>query len=453
VDQGKEMPMKSLYERLVYDGSADFLQLAREYLRNDNEDYDRHIREHFDLVLNKDPRYMDHAPVLAFSVGGSNTKLMIAETKNGFIHVNHIKAVKNPSKEIHFYNYLDELLLQDEAVKTYLTKTDKTVMSITLPVMIGEDGIPKHPKKIPAIRGMLARNESEMIPEMKLDNNIARYFKSRNIPMPVFYYQTDPVIAHLGGISQIEVNPEERTFLLVCGTGMAAADDNTSRVLSRIPIENFDRELYPEDQEEWCLYQCRCSGMFLHGVMRRAVQIREGEKGSLLKGTEAWNYFVSPDDSELVCRIWESIFDPEINHPKLEEIRASLSPGAFSEMQIIASLIMHRAHGALANVILATACKINEREGFSPYHVIFEGSVALNQRSLPLIFQEVYARLRKPELFHQLGVAVPILDMFFRKKRPVHFELSISGAQLKKIEISLIGTAVAAITNDILQSR
>jgi hypothetical protein len=445
--------MKSLYDRLLYDGSADFFELAREYLQNDNEDYDRHIREHFNVVLNKDPRYMDHAPVLALSVGGSNTKLMIAGTEKGFIHVNHIKAVKNPSQEIHFYNYLDELLLRDEVVKSYLTKTGKTVMGITLPVMIGEDGIPKHPKKIPAIQGMLARNESEMIPEMRLDNNMARYFKSRNIPMPVFYYQTDPVIAHLGGVSQIEVNPGERTILLVCGTGMAAADDNTSRVLSRIPIKNFDRELYPEDQEEWRLYQCRCSGRFLYAVMQRAAYIREGEEGSRLKGSGAWSYFESPDDSELVCRIWESVFDPEINHPKLEEIRNSLSSRAFSELQTIASLIMDRAHGALANVILAAACKINEREGFSPYHVIFEGSVALNRRSLPLIFQEVYTRLQNPGLFRRLGAAVPALDLFFRKKKPVYFDFSINDAGRNSMEISLIGTAVAAITNHALGSQ
>jgi hypothetical protein len=313
--------------------------------------------------------------------------------------------------------------------------------------------VPKHPKKIPAIKGMLARNESEIIPEMRLDNNMARYFKSRNIPMPIFYYQTDPVIAHLGGVSQIEVKSGERTILLVCGTGMATADDNTSRVLSRIPIKNFDHELYPEDKEEWCLYQCRCSGMFLYGVMQRAVQIRETEDGSRLKGAEAWNYFESSDDSELVCRIWESIFDPEINHPKLEKIRNSLSPEGFFELQTIASLIMNRAHGALANAILATACKINKREGISPYHIIFEGSVALNQRSLPLIFQEVYTRLQKPELFHQLGVDLPTIDLFFRKRKQVYFEPPLADAERNKIEISLIGTAVAAITNDVLQSQ
>jgi hypothetical protein len=445
--------VQSLYERLAYDSSADFLELAGEYLRNDSEDYDRHIRGHFNVVLDKDPRYLDHAPVLAFSVGGSNTKVMIAGTENGCIHVHHIKAIKNPSKEIHFYDYLDELLLQDNVIKAYLTKTNKTVMAITVPVMIGEDGIPRHPKKIPTIRGMLARSDSDMIPEMRFDNNMARYFQSRNIPMPVFYYQTDPVIAHLGGVSQIDVRPRERTILLVCGTGMAAADDNTSRVLSRIPIKNNDSELYPEDQNEWRFYQSRCSGMFLHGVMRRAVQIRERENDSRLKDAGAWNFFEGPDDSELVSRIWESSFDPQIDFPKLKEVKASVSPEAFAELQVIAGLIMERAHGALANVILAAACKINEREGFSPFHVIFEGSVALNRRSLPLIFQEVYGRLRSPELFRKLGVAIPVLDLFFRERKQIYFEPSINDSDRGKMEISLIGTAVAAIANNVLLSK
>ncbi|MDR1900431.1 MAG: hypothetical protein LBQ55_10515 [Treponema sp.] len=442
--------MKTLYERLAYDGSSDFLKITRAYLIDDSNDYVRDIRNHFNLVINGDPRYLNHGPVLALSVGGSNTKLMIAETRDGFIHVRHIRGVKNPVKETHFYDFLEELLIKNKAVYAYLKETAKPVMSIVLPVMIGADGIPQHPKKIPTVTGMLARSEADMVEDMNLDNNMGKYFRSRGIQMPLLYYQPDPVIAHLGGVSQIDLKPGERTFLLVCGTGMATADDNTSRTLSRTPVMDHDEELYPADQTEGYLYESGCSGLLLYGVMRRAIQIREREEGSLLKDTGASDYFQSSDDSELVCRIWETIFEPGLNHPKLNHIRAAVPPKAFFELQKIAELLMQRLHGTLANAILATAVKINEREFPSRYHVIFEGSAALNRRSLPLIFQEMNNRLAHSELFRELGVAIPDIDPYFRQRKKVFFDESIPQSEREKMEISLVGTAVAAITHSVL---
>jgi hypothetical protein len=445
--------MKTLYERLAYNGSDDFLKIARAYLADDSNDYVRNIRSHFNLVINGDPRYLDHGPVLALSVGGSNTKLMIAETRGGFIHVCHIRGIKNPAEETHFYDFLDELLVKDKTVYAYFKKTPKPVMCIVLPVMIGADGIPQHPKKIPTITGMLARNETDMVQDMNLDNNMERYFQSRGIRSPLLYYQPDPVIAHLGGVSQIDLKPGERTFLLVCGTGMATADDNTSRTLSRTSIMDHDEELYPADQTEGYLYESGCSGLLLYGVMRRAVRIREQEDNSFLKGVGASDFFQSSDDSELVCRIWETIFEPGLDHFKLNQIKAALGQEAFFELQKIAELLMRRLHGTLANAILATAVKINQREFFSRYHIIFEGSVALNRRSLPLIFQEISSRLSHPELFRELGVTMPDIDPYVRQRKQVFFNEAITPSEQGKMEISLIGTAVAAIANDILHEQ
>ena len=132
---------------------------------------------------------------------------MLAKIEGGQICVSHLAVVKNPTVPTHFYYFLDELFLRDPRVREYLTEAAAPSLCVTLPVMIGEDNIPFHPVKIACVTHMLARNDAEMTEELNLRNNLQRYFKSRGIREPLLYFQSDPVIAHLGGLFQLAGGP------------------------------------------------------------------------------------------------------------------------------------------------------------------------------------------------------------------------------------------------------
>ena len=341
--------VKQVMERLkqLCDGNEDLRRLLTAYLQDDSNDYERHSAEHFLLVRKRDERYMNHGPVLGLSFGGSNTKLILASTKDGVLQVHHMRALKSPAEKIHLYDLLDELFLEDPVVRNYL-EGENPVLSVVIPVMIGEDGIPQHPTKMPNIEGLLARKPEDFTEEMNFHNNMRRYFELRGKKMPWVYYQADPIAAHIGGVSQIaDLDPEESTFLLVCGTGMATADDHISRVISRTPIMTMDEDLFPKDETEGYIYESGCSGLLFYALMRRAVNLRKKESDTELGSFQTERFFASSNDSVLVCRLWESTLDKEtFLDEKLCELKEAVSKEAFSELQSIATVLMQRLHSA-----------------------------------------------------------------------------------------------------------
>ena len=95
---------------------------------------------------------------------------------------------------------------------------------------------------------------------------------------------------------------------------------------------------------------------------------------------------------------------------------------------------------------------MNRDRGFHPYYVVFEGNVALNPHSFPEIVQEVQKRLQNTALFAELGVPVPVVDLVQRPMREVFFAPEIPIETRKKMEISLIGTAILGITDAVLHA-
>ena len=276
---------------------------------------------------------------------------------------------------------------------------------------------------MPNIDGLLARCPADFTEDMNFHNNMQCYFSSRGMKMPWLYYQADPIAAHIGGVSQVVgLKPGEQTFLLVCGTGMATADEQISRAISRTPIMTMDEELFPKEETEGYIYESGCSGLLFYGLMRRAINLRKKEPGTALQTFPAEQHFASSNDSALVSWIWESTIDEQaFRHERLQELRAAVTKEAFSELQTLASLLMQRLHITLANAILATAVKMNRDRGFHPYYVVFEGNVALNPHSFPEIVREVPKRLQNTALFAELGVPVPVVDLVQRPMREVFF--------------------------------
>lgn len=446
------MDSKLLRERLRYRGEEDFRRLLHTYLQEDSFDYNRKIRPFFDCVRGELPACMNHKDeVLALSIGGSTTKLMLAGTAEGQMQISHLVVVKNPTILTHFYDFLDALFLKDPCVRRYLETAKSPSLCVTLPVMIGEDQIPFHPVKIAYITHMLARNDAEMTEELNLGNNLRRYFCSRRIRTPLLYFQSDPVIAHLGGLFQLVQKPKDaRTLLLVCGTGMATADDNYQRVISRLRMMDFDEGLYPEEFTEGYVYETACSGKGLFDIMRRAIRIRAKEPDSQLQPENLEPYFSDLYDSVTVAKIWESSIDPDFCDETVCRIREAVGAAAMTELEEIAGMIMDRVIGSLANAILVSAVKIDREEGKGRYFLLFEGSIALDPYIHPRIKEVLQSRLKEPSLFIQANMDPP--EILFEKcaYKPLLFSESVPLELKPKVDITLIGTAVAAVVREVL---
>lgn len=445
--------MKSLMERIHYDFDQDFSRLLDTYLHCDDHDFVRGTAPHFALLERQSPALRDHGPVLAVSMGGSTTKLAIGSTAGGALVIHHMVSVRNPTQTIHFYDFLDELLYGDERVRDYLEHAERPALCFTLPVMINEENIPFHPVKIRYIEGFLARNDSEMVPEMGFDRNMARYFASRGKRAPHVYIQSDPVIAHLGALTLTERRPDERTILLVCGTGMATADNNVQRVVSRLRMMDFDEGLYPEEFTEGYVYETACSGKGLYDIMARAAAIRAREPGSALAGCDVSPYFQSLYDSALVAEIWESTLDPSLQPERVSQLRAAVGAEAFRELCLIAEQIMLRVAGSLAGTALVTAAKLDLREFRTPYYLLFEGSIALD----PYINERILARIEetqgRPQLFAAQGLNPPEIRLDRRPQRQIRFDEAVEPAVRGKIDVTLAGTVIAAIADDIIHNE
>jgi hypothetical protein len=446
----QEVGMAILRERMRFDGDADFLKLVRMYLNDDSEDLQRKSGPHFRVILDKHPGYLDHPTVLGLSLGGSFTKAVLASTSGGSFHISHLAALQNPDEPQHFYDFLDRLLIGNLSIFEYLKSDGPRALGIALPVMITEDDIPYHPTKIKAVEGVFARGPEQMGSELNVPSNLLRYFESRNLPAPTIYFEADPIVAHLGGASLIDLPRNEQSLLLVCGTGMAIADYEVSRTISRLPMQDFDEELFPRDETEDYGFEYGFDGVGLYGFMNRAIQIRAREEDSHLDHAALDQYFQNRYDSKTVSELWESTLDGLLPSEKVLTLSKVVDPEGMRELQEIACEINRRIVGSLANAMVAVAIKLDRDRGPHNYRVIYEGGIALNPNRLPLIKHEIGQILKKDNLFQHLGVSRPTISFEELPQREVLFQDSADEALRSNVDISLIGTAAGAIAHHVL---
>ncbi len=442
--------MKSLMKRIAYQFEAEFLKLIKMYMVDDSEDLLRKSEPHFQIILNKHPNYLNHPTVLGLSLGGSYTKTILGSMQDGNMNISYLSAIQNPDKPMHFYDFLDKLILQNSVIYEYLAETENTALGIAIPVMINEDDIPYHPTKIKAVEGLFARDPEQMTLDLNAGSNLRRYFELRNIKLPNIYFEADPIVAHLGGVSRIDMKPEYKSLLLVCGTGMAIADYEVSRTISRLPMQDFDEEIFPRDETENYGFEYGFAGVGLYSFMNRAIRIKSRECDSHLDTEILLPFFKDRYDSKTVSELWESTLDSHPYSDKVKAIKANIDSIALRELQEIATEINRRIVGSLANALIAVAIKLDRDRGPQDYQVIYEGGIALNPNRLPLIKEQIQLVLKKDELFTILGVDKPSISMEELPYKLVLYGENVNRTLQDDVDISLIGTVVGAIANDVL---
>ena len=431
---------KTLLERLDTDMDSELTRLIGLFQRNQGPIFHSYMKDHFRIAKSKPEAFINHPPVLAISLGGTNLKLMIAGMDNGNMTVEYVRGMQIPSEPVDFYEFFDELLVRDEYVKNYLNSTENKYVGFSFPMAI-LDGIPYHPTKVPNLKGVIVRDLKDLSQEYNFKRKFDIYLKDRGFPPVNLFYQSDGIIAHHGAVSLCDTELEDSTALIICGTGMATGDEENYIQMGIAKMLDYDDELYPASETEDHEYQYAIAGKGIFGLMKRAVMIKAKEPGSFLSEHDVGEYFMDAEGSRTTVQIWESSLVGEKPRGMAKKIAEQVGAQAYAEMQEIAGKIVKRAIGSIANSVIATIVKMGPALNNKGHIVFFEGSIVTNEHILPRVKREIFYRISRTELFSRLNVPDLIEPDMDRVIKPLQAKNGLSESMLHNVDITLIGAA------------
>jgi len=441
--------MKDLIDKLRVDPDRDLKRLLEAINNNKVSILPTGMERHFEIARLKPARFRDHDTVLGISIGGSNTKVILASMKAGRLVIRHLAARANPLTKTHYTEYFDTILFGDAIIRDYLTNSKDLCIGISVAVPV-IDGVPFHRNKIPTIEGLIARDFDRDAPTHNINENMRAYLKERGVLVRALFCQFDSIVANYGGASLCELGPDEKTMLLVCGTGLAAAIER--QTVSIGMVDAFDKTLdddtlLPYDLTEGHQYQYAVAGKGLYGLMERAVRLRARDAGSKLHSFDPAAYFKTAYDTRLVVEIWESTLGYGIGE-RAKEILGGAGSGAFFELQDIASAIVERAITGLANCVVS-AIQVDSSGG-KPHTVFFEGSIALNDNILPRLKNEIIRRIDFSPVYDELNIPRPPVPLLCKTLLPVSADYAdIPEKELQQVDLTAKGAVTSAIAEDI----
>ncbi|MFP4579385.1 MAG: hypothetical protein ACLFQ6_01540 [Candidatus Sumerlaeia bacterium] len=431
---------KKLEERFAFSGDEDLGRLIREFQAGRVAMLPSGLEEHNRIARERPADFENHPPVLAFSVGGSNTKVMLAERKDGRFIVHHVRTMPNPTTMTPLFDYLDHLILDDPIFREYMDTSEQPCLGFSIAVGI-TDGVPNHATKIPNIEGFVARDLKRDASTHHFGKNMAKWFESRGLKQGRLAYQGDAIIAHLGGVATAKLQDGETSFLLVCGNGLACANSRHFVLCGTNGIIHDDDRLYPAEEMEGGQYQYLVAGKGAYGLMRRAIHLKAQESDSNLKPETLDPYFATDKDTRHVYEIYESIVPGGQMKESAARIKDLVGPEAFAELQWISERIADRAINVLANCVLSTMIEMGLKSGDVPPVLFVEGSIALNPALNPRVRETIRTRARNERLYESLGVDAPPVPDFDRATDPALPGPGLSEEDAAKVELTLMGTA------------
>jgi hypothetical protein len=438
----------SLEKRLSVIPEEEFKKLLGMFASHSMPEFNAGMTEHFRIAKEKGPGFSNHPPVLGISVGGTNTKIMLASMRDGNLILHHATAELNPPKKIHVYEFFDQVLLGDLVFGEYLRNTPRPVVGISVPTRIlGK--IPFHETKVPTIDGLLARNESQMTSAYDLSKNFSRYLQKNHLPEAVLFYQADGIVAHHGAVSLCDMDVDDRSTLFVCGTGMATGDEEAYIQMGIVRmLDTGDEELFPATETENYQYHYATAGKGIFSLMRRAIQIRADEAGSSLRNYDLTSFFSNNQATKTVGLIWgSSLGDEAVGEAK--KIKELVSPEAFHELECLAGWIMNRCVHSMANATVSTIGKMGRAPSGRGHIIFFEGSIANDKYAHPLLRREIEQLVGSKEIYRTFGLEQPLLPNMDAKYRSIQAADGRVEDEMKKIDLTVIGAATMAIAENL----
>lgn len=442
------MDLENTINTILSDSDAELLMLIG-MMEKDTIPYSlSKMKKHFECVKKGNKHYVNHDCVLSVSIGGSNTKVMLSHMKNNTIVIDYLTSRYNPSSDISFYSFLDDILYSDEAVADYLKSTLHPCISFSIPMIIKE-GCPYHPTKVPHIFGFIARRKEEICPENAFEKIIKQYFSEHGIKDFTLFYQSDGIIAQIGAVSiSQEFNDfdKKKTILCVDGTGMATADEYRYMPLSIICCLP-DCELFPHALTEGGELNYAVSGKGLFALFARAVctlPIISDE----VKHEVSTRWFSSAKDTKRVFEVYQSKIDPDFKSDFVESIRQIAGDRTFMILQQIASAIVERVASSLANCIIATAYSLNpERE--EELILYLEGSIAKN----PYVEQKMLSKIQEKLQGSTLSTYDNLSSIRITYSCSSREIVCIDERSRSIIDNTILGAAVAVIAEDAIRKE
>ena len=352
-----------------------------------------HMEHHFKVAKHKPETFRNHGKVLAVSFGGSNTKVMLASTEDGFLRVNHVYASPNPEQKVQFYDYMDQLLLGDPAVRDYLDSTPCPEIGVSIPMMIFDD-VPFHPTKLATIDGFIARTQEEINPQNRFSDLFDAYMKQRGWPNYRVIYKSDGIVAHHGAVSFTDIKPEDRTVLTIIGTGMANGDELYYQPMGMINTLPEDEELFPAKFTEDRQLQYAIAGKGLWVIMKSAIMAWNRTGKSLLEGKGLEDFFRDARDSKWVIMLYTHKMDPTQIGKGLDQLLEAAGDG-LEELEMLAEFVVVQMVNVVARMIYATYLRAGTPEEGGRYVLYLEGSIARSPMVRKALLEEVDKLLLK----------------------------------------------------------
>jgi hypothetical protein len=327
------------------------------------------------LIASADHLPDDADPVLAVSVGGSNTTVGLLSRRAGRFVVHHVERRPNPATLTPVEAYWDDLLLGQPALREYLSSHPAPVLSFAVAVLF-DRGVPFHETKIETLDGLVARDLALHRQTHHLQRRTLAWLAARQLPAARVRGEGDAVMAHLGAVSLDTPDRPDDTMLLVCGTGMATSIHGQFVLCGM--AENLDADdplLHPLDQTERGQIQYRIAGKGLWGVMQRAA-------AQVVDPHVAAQWFRGPADSRRVIEL--AGHDP--TQPPPHWLHAD-GP-TLARLVEIAGRVVDRGVMTLLHCIEATDAHAARRPADRRL-VYLTGSIAEN----PVVYRRLDARL------------------------------------------------------------
>jgi hypothetical protein len=324
--------------------------------------------------------FENHGPVLALSIGGSNSAAMLCENRGGRLHVHAAVRRPNPATPRPWGEFLDELLAPAPALLAYLREHPAPEVGVTIAVPF-VDGVPGHASKIATLQGLIARGPADTRASHHFPTNFAAWLAARGLRPARVTCEGDAPVAHLGGLAAIRTAPGAPSLLLVCGTGMACADEKEFILpgLAKLLVAR-DPALYRADETEDGQYQYLCAGKGLYRVLRRALLLAAAQPGSPLAAAPAPDWLAGAADTKLVYQIWQYTLPARAGAEPpaaLAAIRAAHAPAAWAAVEAHAAAAVRQAAQALSAALVGALADRADCAG-REVTVFVEGGIARN---------------------------------------------------------------------------
>lgn len=429
--------MSTVIERLAYDGDKEFIRVCQILLSGRGPVFYAGMERHFQVAKFKPASFTEHGTVLAVSIGGTNIKLMLASMHQGRMVTHYVRSMSIPEKPTGFDAFFDDIILKDPAVFKYMSGTPDPEVGVSFPMAVIGD-VAYHQTKVPTLNGVIARDFERDAPTHDFRKNFADYLDRRKLPPAALFFQGDGIVAHHGAVSLSTLEPEDKSSLIICGTGMATGDEENYIQLGIMNILDYDEELYPTGETEKYQYHYAVAGKGLFGLMDRAIKLKSKENGSLLGKYDLSAWFSSSVDTKTVGDIYKTSLGYEMSD-KAVQILELVGEYAYIELQMIATAIMERAARSIANSFVATIVKMKPAANGKGHKLFFEGSVCVDPCMLPKIKNHIVHIIEDKRLFDCLGEPQPYIpDM----EATISEVLAADGSvKVKSVDVTLIGTA------------